>query len=278
MKIIRVFPRRTSFTPVDDYAFVGDPPQLPPPPEADEVHISVTFTWDMNEAERLKLAWGQYYPAVRVGGPAYASPCHKFIPGQYISHGVTFTSRGCNNACAYCEVWNREGSLFEINSFAEGNIVQDNNLLQCSPQHIWSVMAMLRKQRLISFSGGLDSSLLTQGIVNYLKDLDIYQLFLSCDEDSDLPAFRDAVKKLDWLRRDAYGLLNGVRCYVLLAFNGDTMEQGEKRLESVYEAGALPFAQLYQPPDKYIEYSKEWTDLARRWSRPAITKSMHKEL
>ena len=34
MKIIRVFPRRTSLTPVDDMAFVGNPPMLRP--EADE--------------------------------------------------------------------------------------------------------------------------------------------------------------------------------------------------------------------------------------------------
>ena len=35
MKIARVFPRRTSATPDDDLAFVGDPP--PSPPDVDEV-------------------------------------------------------------------------------------------------------------------------------------------------------------------------------------------------------------------------------------------------
>jgi hypothetical protein len=42
--VIRVFPRRTSLTPTDEYAFVGEPPMLRP--EADEVHVSCTFTWD----------------------------------------------------------------------------------------------------------------------------------------------------------------------------------------------------------------------------------------
>ena len=51
MRIVRVFPRRTSATPTDDLAFVGDPPLFLP--EADEVHVSCTFTWDRAEARRL---------------------------------------------------------------------------------------------------------------------------------------------------------------------------------------------------------------------------------
>lgn len=43
MRIIRVFPRRTSMTPRDDYAFVGDPPLMLPPlfPAADRAGIPV---------------------------------------------------------------------------------------------------------------------------------------------------------------------------------------------------------------------------------------------
>jgi len=115
MRIIRVFPRRTGWTPIDDYAFVGYPPMMRP--EADEVHISVAFTWDIEKADRLKLAWGQYYPVVKVGGPAYSSLCDGFTPGMYISHGVTFTSRGCNNRCGYCLAWQREGRIREMENF-----------------------------------------------------------------------------------------------------------------------------------------------------------------
>lgn len=271
MKILRVFPRRTSFTPADDLAFIGDPPL--DRPNVDEVHISVTFTWDMMKAERLKLAWAQYYPVVKIGGPAYSSPCDGFIPGQYVDYGVTFTSRGCNRRCSYCLVWRREGRLHELDSFAPGFIVQDNNLLQCSPKHIYQVMKMLEEQKLVTFSGGLDAYLMTDVIIDYLQKLDIYQLFFSCDTDNDLPALKKALGKLEWLGRDKYGLLKHARCYVLLAFGGDTIEQGTKRLEKVYEAGALPFAQLYQPPDYYINYPKEWKNLARTWSRPAATKA-----
>jgi len=70
---------------VDEMAFIGDP-QLERP-EADEVHISCTFTWDKPEAERLKMAWGQYYPVVKIGGPAYDDPGNGFTPGFYLKEG-----------------------------------------------------------------------------------------------------------------------------------------------------------------------------------------------
>ena len=97
MQILRVFPRRTSFTPMDDMAFVGEPPMIRP--EADEVHVDCTFIWDKPKAERLVQAWKEYYPIVKLGGCAYDDPCNGFQSGMYIRQGITFTSRGCNNQC-----------------------------------------------------------------------------------------------------------------------------------------------------------------------------------
>lgn len=68
MTILRVFPRRTKATPRDEYAFIGDVP-LFLPPDISEVHVSVTFTWDLKEAERLARAWSRVAP-VKIGGPA----------------------------------------------------------------------------------------------------------------------------------------------------------------------------------------------------------------
>ena len=61
MLIARVFPRRTKATPRDEYAFIGDVP-LFLPPDISEVHVSVTFTWDLKEAERLARAWSRVAP------------------------------------------------------------------------------------------------------------------------------------------------------------------------------------------------------------------------
>ncbi len=269
MKIIRVFPRRTMFTPTDDFAFVGDPPMIRP--EADEVHVSCTFTWDKVRAMNLALAWGQYY-SVKLGGPAFDSPVNGFTPGQYIKRGVTFTSRGCNNQCPWCLVSKREGKLRQIDNFAVGNIIQDNNFLQCNKSHIENVCRMLRSQKNIQFTGGLDTRLLHCDHVELLRGLHIGQMFFACDTKGSIYSLRNAGDLLKDFPRDKK------RCYVLLAFNGQTLDQAEEHLEDVWGAGFMPHAQLFQPPDKYISYPKEWRDLVRRWSRPAIMKAMHRPI
>ena len=267
MKIIRVFPRRTSLTPRDDMAFVGDPPMMRP--DADEVHVSTVFTWDKQKAERLAAAWAQYYPT-RLGGPAFSSPVNGFTPGMYVRQGVTFTSRGCDNHCPWCLVPEREGRLFEIRDFADGNIIQDNNLLQCSQLHIERVFQMLRGQHAIQFTGGLDARLLTQEYADQIRGLRVYQVFLACDTAGALKHLRQAVVRL-LLPRDK------IRCYVLIGFDGETISQATARLEDVWNTGCLPFAQLYQPPDSWVDYPKEWRDLARTWSRPAAMKSFMRD-
>jgi hypothetical protein len=266
-KIIRVFPRRTKATPKDDYAFVGDPPSKLIRPEADEVHISCSFTWDLPEAHRLVEAWKQYYPIVKLGG----IECHNgtFSPGMYIRQGVTFTSRGCNNQCPWCLVPEREGKLREI-EIKPGNIIQDNNLLQCSNRHIEKVFSMLRSQHGVEFAGGLDSRLLTTEIADEIRSLKVKQVFLAADTKESLKMLEAAIKRLGLSR-------NKVRCYALLARNGESMSDATERLEAIWELGAMPFGQLYQPPDEYIRYSKEWRGLVRTWSRPAAMKALMRE-
>lgn len=277
MKIIRVFPsglkkRGGSLLPNDKYAFIGDPPLDGFRPEADEVHISCTFTWDKVEAERLGEAWSQYYEVVKVGGVAYGSPIYGFTPGKYIKNGITFTSRGCNNQCPWCSARVDEGKISPLYDFPPGYIIQDNNLLQCDKSHLDRVFEMLRYQpRQVIFSGGLDSRLITDDIADSIRDLPIESVFLACDTKEAIKPLRRAVQKLHLPRRKT-------RCYVLLKFNdGETISNARERLELVWEAGAMPFAQLYQPKDRWINYPREWKELAREWARPAVMIASHKD-
>lgn len=261
-RIVRVFPRKTSLTPCDPMAFVGDPQLWRP--EADEVHVSVVFTWDIEEGERLAEAWGQYYPVVRLGGPAFGSPANGYMPGQYVKCGVTFTTRGCNNRCPWCLVPGREGQLAEIEDFAPGWIINDNNLLQASKPHIEQVGAMLRRQpRAARFSGGLDARRVDDWVAEWLRDLRIDEIFLAADTKAALRPLERALEKLSFLPR------RKLRVYVLIAYGGEATDEATERLKAVWQLGGLPFAQLYQPPDRYIDYSPEWKRLARTWSRPA---------
>jgi hypothetical protein len=268
MKIIRVFPRKTNLTPVDELAFIGDPPMVRP--DADEVHISVTFTWDAEKAKRLQLAWSQYYPVVKIGGPAFDDPCETFTPGLYLKQGVTFTSRGCNNQCPWCLVSPREGKLRQIEYFAAGRLINDNNFLQCDKSHRAKVYEMLKTQRDIEFIGGLESDLLTEWDVDQMRGLRIHQLFFACDTSGRLKALKRAGAMFNDNTRQK------LRCYVLGAFGGQTVSQAVEHLENVWAAGFVPHFQLFQPADKWIKYNPDWLKLARDWIRPAIMRTKHK--
>lgn len=266
MKIARVFPSRNSHTPDDDLAFFDVPGMFFP--EFDEVHICTVFTWDIPKAEMLKTAWEVTGKPVFVGGPAYNDPCDgEFIPGRYLRKGITFTSRGCPNNCAFCFVPKRE-QWREIPNFADGNIIQDNNFLATSKRHRGAVYAMLSDQKAVQFSGGLEAIRLTDWDIKQMSLLHIKDLWLAADTPAKLPYTLDAIKKLS-----THFSQNQIRCFVLI---GDDMKENEQRLMAVFKAGALPFAQLYQPEQR-IEYRTEWKQFARTWSRPAAMKARMRE-
>ena len=281
--ILRIFPRRTSLTPADTWAFVGDPPLLvadeprspwirPRHEQVREIHVSVAFTWDRDEGRRLAGAWAAQYPGVpiRLGGPAFDDRPAGFTPGLYLRPGVTFTTRGCNNHCPWCLVPEREGRLAELADFSPGHVVQDNNLLQASRAHRRRVFAMLAKQRRAAvFAGGLDARWVDDQLAEELRGLRIDSVFLAADVDAAIAPLERALKRLAFLPR------RKLRVYVMLGYAGESLACAEARLEAVWELGALPFAQLYQPPDRWIPYSRSWRDLARTWSRPAAMFTLH---
>jgi hypothetical protein len=268
-KILRVFPRRTSHTPRDERAFVGDPPLWLP--DADEVHVSVTFSWDVAEGKRLAEAWANHYGVVRLGGPAFGSPCEDFAPGLYVRQGVTFTSRGCNNQCPWCLVPHREGRL-RLLPITDGHVVQDNNLLQTPREHQEAVYEMLRRQaKAAKFSGGLQASLVDDWVARQFRSLRIAEVWLACDSKGAIGPLREAAKRLSFLRRDQ------MRCYVLVGFGGETVQEAAQRLEAVWDAGCMPFAQWYRDASqRKATLSEDWHRLVRAWSRPAAMRVMHK--
>ena len=272
MNILRVFVRQTSYTPMDDLVSFGPPPFAEMIPEHDEVHISCTFTWDMDEAEDLAFLWeGATNKPVKLGGPAYHSPVDDFTPGLYVRKGIIFTSRGCNNNCPWCGVRQIEGKLREL-PITEGNIIQDNNFLQCSRQHKDKVFDMLRSQRGICFRGGLETDLIDDHFISNITSLRIAELWLACDTDAQLPRFKAACKKLT----DAGFNRNQIKCYSLI---GHDMEAEEQRNRAIYRAGAMPFSQLLRDfSRKKTEYSAVWKAFERQWQRPAATKAHMREV
>lgn len=63
-----------------------------------------------------------------------------------------------------------------------------------------------------------------------------------------------------------------MRCYTMIGFGSETLEQAEHRIKRVFSMGFWPFCQLFQPPDYGLPtklYPLEWKHLARKWSRSA---------
>ena len=265
LKIIRVFPRRTKATPVDDMAFVGPPPFEALLPEADEVHVSCTFTWDKPQAEYLANEWKKYCRNVKIGGPAYDDPGGEFVPGMYLKPGYVITSRGCPNKCTYCYVPGREGGIHEL-QINDGYDVLDNNFLATNREHQAKVFDMLGYQKKgARFTGGLEACRINDWVVNELSDLHIDILYLAYDQLIEKVDVRLAIQRLRGI-----GLTQRqVGCYVLVGYQDDTPEKAYERLMWVFETGATPFAMYYRGDNGKLRIPKEWAGLVRIFSRPA---------
>jgi len=261
--MIRVFPRRTKWTPTDDLAFIGDPPLFRP--AETPVRISCAFTWDIQESLRLKRSWSRFYSDIQVGGPAFDDPGAEFVPGQFVNHGVIITSRGCSKNCEWCLVPKREGWIREL-SIKNGWDVADNNLLACSTKHVLKVFEMLRQQpEPIKFSGGLDAEMLQKWHIDLLKSIRLKFAWFGCDYPGAIVHLEKAASLLSDFS------IEKKRCYVLIGFKNETLTAAEKRLKQVFDLGFLPFAMLYRGPGtaKKLDWPKEWLEFQRFWCRPA---------
>jgi hypothetical protein len=268
MRIIRVFPRRTKATPDDDLAFVGPPTLFA---EADEVHVSVSFTWDKPEAERLAEQW-RYVAPVKIGGVAYGDTSTEFIPGRYIKPGYTITSRGCPRRCWFCSVWRKWPTPVEMPIHPGWNVL-DDNLLACSRPHVESVFAMLRQQnRRVEFTGGLEALSLEDYQVGLLADLRPRpSMFWAYDPGDEFETLESAARRMlaAGFTRESHRL----RVYVMMGYPKDTFDLAEKRLRQMLGIGLTPMAMLWRPERpaemKYAP-APEWRAFQRRWARPAI--------
>ena len=273
LKIARVFPRRTKATPTDELVFTKPPPKILP--DIDEVHVSVTFSYDLDKAEELMESWEKTGLPIKIGGPVFGLPGGDFTPGLYLKHGYVITSRGCPNTssdCWFCSVPKREGSLREL-PITNGHNILDDNLLACSERHIRAVFAMLKNQpEKPLFTGGLEAQLLKPWHVNLLREVKTKRLYCSFDRPEDYEPLVQAGKIL----REG-GISKGshaANCYVLIGYPGDNMSNAEKRLHDTWTAGFFPFAMLYR--NAKGEACHEWKQFQTLWARPQTTYDMLK--
>lgn len=268
MKIARVFPRITKATPDDELCFYGLPKNRSL--ELDEVNISVTFTYDKAASEWLAEQWQKAGYNVKIDGPAYGNRRGIFEPGKYLKKPYVITSRGCNNNCWFCKVPKGCEEL----PIVDGSIVQDDNLLLCSENHIRSVFAMLGRQpERPSFPGGLEAKILKPWHVDLLHDVKPKEMFFAYDTPDDYEPLVEAGKMLDTA---GFTLRSRKKyAYVLIGYPFDTYEKAEKRLIDTLKAGFIPFAMLYKSDSGFED--PDWKRFQRSWCRPAAIVASNKE-
>ncbi len=268
MKLIRVFPRRNKATPDDELAYFGPPDFFA---EADEIHVSVTFTADIAVAERLADQWKHIAPT-KVGGVAYGDTSLEFIPNRYIRPGYTITSRGCPRRCWFCDV-HRKWPTVNVLPIYDGWNVLDDNLLAAPRDHVEAVFAMLRRQgRRIEFTGGLEALALQDYQVDLLAALKPRpNMFFAYDPGDAFETLESAAARLlaAGFTRNSHRL----RVYVLIGFPKDTFDLAEQRLGQMMSIGFTPHAMLWlptKPSQEKYRPAPEWKAFQRRWARPAI--------
>jgi hypothetical protein len=267
-RLIRVFPRKTKATPNDPLAYFGPPDLFA---EADEVHVSVTFTADKAVAERLAEQWQSVAP-VKIGGVAYGDDSLEFIPGRYIKPGYTITTRGCPRRCWFCGVWKKWPTV-NVLPIAEGWNILDDNLLAAPREHVEAVFDMLRKQkRRVEFTGGLEALSLQDYQVDLLASLRPRpNMFFAYDPGDAFETLESAARRM--LAAGFTRKSHRLRAYVLIGYPKDTFELAEQRLRQMMGIGFTPYAMLWLPEtpsqEKYRP-APEWRAFQRRWARPAI--------
>jgi hypothetical protein len=264
--IIRVFPRKTNATPNDEGVRFSEPGLFD---EADEVRVSVTWTWDRQRGEELAEAWRGVANRVLMGGPAYDDPGGEFEPGMYLKRGYTITSRGCPNNCWFCVVPKREGHVREL-EIKDGYNILDSNLLACSPDHIMSVFEMLKRQKeKPRFTGGLEAARMKPWIAEQLRELRPHVAYFAYDTPDDYEPLVDAVNML----KEARALYDRVySCYVLIGYKGDTIEKAESRLKRVLNLDLMPMAMLYNKAEGR-ENRSQWIKFQREYANRIIVGS-----
>lgn len=271
-KIIRIFPRRTNATPIDDNVVINRPPGLFD--EAEKIDISVAFTYDLTIAENLFNQW-RHVATTEIGGPALNKTEGEFVPGKYLKSGYVITSRGCPNRCWFCSVWKRQPVIKEL-QIKDGWNILDDNLLACSPGHIIKVFEMLKRQdHKPRFTGGLEAKLITKDIALKLKELKPESMYFAYDTPDDYEPLVNAGKIL---KDVGFGKSHDLMCYVLFGYKGDTLEKALQRMIEVIIAGFMPFAMRYRDKNGVYLTDRKYNLFQREWTRPEIVASNMKKI
>lgn len=233
--------------------------------------VSVVFTWQMKEAEKLAKKNG----LTLIGGPAAKTLGISFPEfEQPIIHQhnpyATFTTRGCPKKCEFCVVPRIEGDFKELDTWKPAPIICDNNILACSKDHFIKVidsvilfwekhpgLEIAGKRDWVDFNQGLDHKLITDFHLEQIKRIKNPIVRYSFDHRSYELGIIEAVE------RTKKAGIRDVRSYVLIGFD-DTPQDALHRLTLCRDKLKIVTSPMrYQPIDAKTKNSyvnPNWTE------------------
>ena len=188
-------------------------------------------------------------------------------------HAIGFLTRGCIRACQWCVVPKKEGKIRPYRTWREIKrpdsrdiVFMDNNVLAC--QHgLEQIEDMGGENVRVDFNQGLDARLITDDVAKMLAELKwINFIRMSADTDAMLNVVLTAIDRLGKYDVKPYKVF----VYVLV----QDIESAEKRVLSLREIGANPFAQPYRDFTTNAEPPLEQRQFARWVNHKAIFKTV----
>lgn len=99
-----------------------------------------------------------------------------------------------------------------------------------------SVFDMLRAQdRNIFFNGGLDKHFLKAWHREMFDSISIGELWFACDTANDISHLERAARILEGIP------IRKRRCYTMIGYEGESLEESEERIKTVLSLGFMPF-------------------------------------
>ena len=245
--------------------------------DPDEVWASIVFRKNRHLADGLR----HFYPNARidVGGGGY--DLHKSLPPEVdlmmpdyslypeCDCDVGFSTRGCNRACYFCVVSEKEGK-FRINQhpseFHDPShrkiVLLDNDILWDKDWFFEVTQWILDNGMTVDFNQGLDLRLMDRDIarrIAELRPIDWWHFAF------DSLSYQDSVIEGIRMLKDAgVDIRHRANVYVYL-HDDSQVEDALERCEILRGLNALPYVMV----NKEAEYTRRMTDL-KRWCRPQI--------
>jgi len=206
----------------------------------------------------------------------YSKILDSYTPDYDIDYGIDekwkdfsflFTTRGCENKCAYCAVHRIENEKWINPSWK--NLILDNkkyvmisdNNLSSFPEHLVNVIEyVFKKNKKILFDNGFDCKLITNDMAKELSKLKFVRcgMRLAFDRIEEDGIFQKAVKLLI----DNGISKSSIMAYCLFNFK-DTFQEANYRMRECVKLGIRPYPQQYTPLNKL---NRKNTFVGKHWT------------